>query len=214
MANEPREAGWLTANDLAMGELALSAINSLKKTFEHWMTQAVFFRRIREISNEHGGGRNSFQVMLLLNGIDETKIKFIGGKTTISRLEAMAAKETEVREWYNNLPEDKKGRWNAPTTIEKWCPALQRQSQIKGVTSDKKLKQASLAAQLKEAERVIEQKDARIKEVEEESEGSLFDLSRDTVDDIARVIVGRNRSKAERIARAILKLLKEPAPAG
>jgi hypothetical protein len=44
-----------------------------------------------------------------------------------------------------------------------------------------------------------------------QTEGSLFDLRRDTVDDIAAVMVGNSPSKAERIARAILKKVTKPA---
>ena len=49
----------------------------------------------------------------------------------------------------------------------------------------------------------------------EARDGSLFDLNKDTVEDIVKVFVANcSKSKAERIAKGILEALKKPKPAG
>ncbi len=50
-----------------------------------------------------------------------------------------------------------------------------------------------------------------IRRVASQADGSLFDFHRDAVEDIAAVMVGASRRRAERIARAVLKKVQKPA---
>jgi hypothetical protein len=72
-------------------------------------------------------------------------------------------------------------------------------------------RQAALVAeQVREIERLKEQLAAA-----EARDGSLFDLKRDSPDHISVAIVGNSPpSKAEKIARGVLRLLKKARPAG
>jgi hypothetical protein len=58
----------------------------------------------------------------------------------------------------------------------------------------------------------LKQENAELKRrLGSQAEGSLFDFHRDSVEDIATVLVGTNAGRAERIARAVLKKIQKPA---
>jgi hypothetical protein len=76
-----------------------------------------------------------------------------------------------------------------------------------------RLREASKVKQLSEAERVIERKDARIKELEEERQGGgPFDFAHDEVEAIATTLLQFDRDKAVRLARLILDELPAAEP--
>jgi hypothetical protein len=205
-----RELEWMTPEDRAQGELALGALHALRKTFEHWMIIAKFVYRMRQLADEKGG-RKTFVRLLEQNGFE---IEEIGGKATLTRLVQIAEHEMEVREWQHELRRDEQLKWAAPTTIFKHCSVFHKgEDGVTGTPTAVKRKRLDTAQSLKvELDRANE----RIKELEEESDGSLFDLRHDSADDIATTIVGSiSAHKAETLARRILKLLKDAKqPAG
>jgi hypothetical protein len=208
-----RELEWLTPEDRTQGELALNALHALRKTFDHWMIIAKFVYRMRQLADEKGG-RKTFVRLLEQNGCGPGEIEEIGGKATLTRLVQIAEHEMEVREWYHELRRDEQLRWAAPTTIFKHCSVFHKgEDGVTGTPTAVKRKRLDTAKSLKvELDRANE----RIKELEEESDGSLFDLCHDSADDIATTIVGSiSAHKAGTLARRILKLLKDAKqPAG
>jgi hypothetical protein len=208
---EAREIEYLSPADRAQADLALQALGALRKTFDHWMVIARFVARMRELANEKGG-RWTFQRLLEQNGLGEDRIKHIGGKAIISRLEEIAASEIAVREWHaNDLDDEQRFKWASSTSIKRHCPVFRKGDDgVTGTPSTKKRKQLDTAKAVKIE---LERANTRIHELEEEKrDGSLFDLRQDDANDIAKTIVGTiSKHKAKRIADAILNLLKAPA---
>jgi hypothetical protein len=88
-----------------------------------------------------------------------------------------------------------------------------QQPQLSGTPTQRRLREASKVKQLSEAKRVIEQKDARIKELEEERQGGgPFDFAHDEVEAIATTLLQLDRDKAVRLARLILDELPAAEP--
>jgi hypothetical protein len=211
-----RELEWMTPEDRAQGELALGALHALRKTFEHWMIIAKFVYRMRQLADEKGG-RKTFVRLLEQNGFGSREIEEIGGKATLTRLVQIAEHEMEVREWHYALRRDEQLKWAAPTTIFKHSSVFHKgEDGVTGMPSAGRRQRLETVQTLKGA---LEAATERIKELEQEkqqSDGSLFDLRRDSVDEIATTIVGSvSAHKAETLARRILKLLKDAKqPAG
>jgi hypothetical protein len=202
--NEPVESDWLSLDDREHGKLALAALGSLRKTFEHWMTLAVFFRRMRELSKEHGGKRESFQVLLLLNGFDNKHMEGIGGKSIVSKLERIAEHEDEVRKWHRGLDADKRLKWAAPTTLEKHCPALLRPKS----PSDPDKPPKKSASELK---RENEQLLAHIDEMEASSDGGNTIVASTTAQEAYTLLTGLWQTMPHKL-KQLGKLINEGDP--
>jgi hypothetical protein len=107
----------------------------------------------------------------------------------------------EIEIWRQRLSPDERVRYNHPTTVlRKW------QASFAVVDPDVPGK-ASAVAKLKESVRVLSEENHRLKQAADS--GSLFDLRKDTINDIARVIVSNvSESRADEIARAIRRAVK------
>jgi hypothetical protein len=210
--NVPRESNWLTPEDRAQGELALGALNSLRKTFEHWMLLATFFYRMRKLADDRGDKKGSFRTLLDLNGFDETKVDEIGGYATVSRLVRIGEKEPEVREWHRKLqdhPETASLKWSAPTTIIKHCEALQTRPAdepgLTGTPNKRKQNDLSNARLYKEAKIEVERLQAQLKEVEEERDNSNISdkaTPRDAFELLSRLW---SREKCKQLAKLLME---------
>ena len=126
-------------------------------------------------------------------------------KATRNHLFWVADHLTQIEAWRDTLPANQRDQWNHPTTVKR---AYERAMRIATAKEEGKAV-ASPQAQMKAA--LIEAQEDRDKwrRRAEEGEGSLFDLRRDTPEDIARVLVEAcTPSRIEKIVQAIRAELK------
>jgi hypothetical protein len=110
----------------------------------------------------------------------------------------------EIEQWRETLPASQRDAWNHPTTVKR---AFERAMRVQSEREAGKPVLTPTEA-LKQANAELQAECDRWKRQAEES-GSLFDLRRDTPDDIARVVAEHiPTSRAETIARAILAEVK------
>ena len=110
----------------------------------------------------------------------------------------------EIERWRDTLGANQRDEWNHPSVIKRQYERVMREQAIKAEGRPEK----SPMAQLKESLVVIETERDRWRRQAEEA-GSLFDLRRDTPEQIAKVLVESvTPSRAEKIAAAIRAELK------
>lgn len=130
-------------------------------------------------------------------------------KATRNHLLWIADHLVEIEAWRETLAANQRDKWNHPTTVKKAYEAAMKHkvAQEKGETVRSPM--AEIKASLIQA-----QEEAHKWQRRAEEGGSLFDLRRDTAQDIARVLVKQlSPAKAEQIARAIRQELKQQKPA-
>jgi hypothetical protein len=120
----------------------------------------------------------------------------------------------KLREIRDIMTVGQRARLNSPISarqrVEKILKVRQVGQEAVVKTSPLARQAALVAEQAREIEHLKEQLAAA-----ETRDGSLFDLKRDNADHISVAIVGNTPpSKAEKIARGVLRLLKEARPAG
>jgi len=201
--NSP-ESGALSLEEHTIMEAARGAVMALKRTFEHW---TVIGRALSTLQAkaERQGGKFTFGRLCEQNGLGETIIH----KTVRSRLLQIMERLPEVEKWRQTLTEKQQFEWASPSAVFKHCYLFKQiKAPAEGDDEDPPLttKQA-LAAALEK----IHQLEQQLKN----TDGSLFDLKRDSAADIGRTIVGAvAEHKAKNIAVAIndgLKAKKVPA---
>jgi hypothetical protein len=197
----------LTSEERSSVEAALEAMQSLKKTFEFWMTIAQALRALRDKADQIGG-RFTFDRLRDREGLGAELLD----KTRVSRLLAILARREEVERWRATLASNQRFKLASPESIWQKCPIFHSSKGEDTATAEKK---PSQMAQLKDAVANLEDENHRLRK--RADQGSLFDLKRDTAEDIAKAIVENllSDSKAERIARGMLALIKaKKVPAG
>jgi hypothetical protein len=153
-----------------------------RRSFDLWMTVARGVATLCTIADRPGTSRKARQNLLRSQGYGSLNA------STVSRLLLMAEHETAVRAWRDTLTENKRESWNSPTSICNRCPAVRKaiDEAAKGKPPRKPRTTNQHAEDFKPT---------------------------DSAEDIAVVIVGMvEQSKAEAIARAILKRLPRSIP--
>lgn len=208
MANA-RESVTITLEDNEIFEAARNAVGLLKKTFEIWIVIGKAVMRARKIAKELGGAKTFMRV------IEQQGLGPVVNKATASRLESIMEKLPEVMKWHESLTPRQQIDWAAPTTVYKHCPLFKMPKDKKD--DEPEFKPVDL---MRAVESVvhhladIDDADMRESIIEriagpQRQEGDLFKPT-DTAEDIATVLVGMfTARKAETIARAMLRLIKE-----
>jgi len=179
--NDP-ESSWLTEDDRVLFEDARLALQKLKITFEKWVTIGHAVVRARVIATSHGG-RNTFQRLLIQQGLSE----IVGDKGSLSRLEKIMAHLPDVQAWRFTLTEGQKINWAAPNTVFKRCPLFKKPG---GKPDDGSAPTVSTMSRLKQQNEELAHKIADLEErLAAADAGSLFDLKRDSVDNITDVVI-------------------------
>jgi hypothetical protein len=125
-------------------------------------------------------------------------------QTTRNHLLWVADHLVEIEAWRETLPANQRDQWNHPTTVKR---AYERAMVIR-VAKEKGEERLSPMAEMKQA--VIEaQTQAADWKRRAEKGGSLFDLKRDTPEQIARIIVDScTSSRVEKLVQALRAELK------
>jgi hypothetical protein len=153
------ESAYLSQDDQVQGELARQALSSLRKTFHDWMMIiARFVARMRERADQIGG-RRTFARLLDQQGFGDEKIREIGGKPTISRLEKIGRHVVEVEAWHETLTSRQKFEWAAPTKVMQHCAVLHESEKPKLAPSKSK----SAMETLRHENEVLQAENARLK---------------------------------------------------
>jgi len=214
MANA-RESVAITLEDNEIFEAARNQIAILKKTFDCWVTIGRAVVRARKIAKEIGGAKTFMRL------IEQQGLGAVVNKATASRLEIIMQSLPEVTKWHESLTQGQQIAWAAPTTIMKHCPVFRTKPKPNDDDADKPFKPVDLNRAVESVvHHLAENNDADLRQsvIEriagpQRQDGDLFKPS-DTAEDIATVLVGMfSKNKAETIARAILRLLKERAAA-
>jgi hypothetical protein len=137
------------------------------------------------------------------------KVKGAVDRATRNHLLWCSDHMAEIEAWRDTLAQNQRAMWNHPTTIKRRYESAHREK----VAREKGEPVLSPMAQLKAALNESQESEALWKRRAEES-GSLFDLRRDTPEQIARALVANvTPSRAEKIAAAIRAELKRQKPA-
>jgi hypothetical protein len=91
-----------------------------RRGFERWMTIARGVAVLCTIADRPGMSRKARKHLLKDNGYGTLN------DGTVSRLRRMAAMETAIRVWRDELTDNKKESWNSPTSICNRCPAVKK----------------------------------------------------------------------------------------
>jgi hypothetical protein len=171
-SNAP-ESEAITLDDNEVFEAARQAVTLLKKTFGTWVTIGQAVVRARDIADRRGGGKTFKRL------IEQQGLGAIVNKTTASNLLRIMERLPDVTAWHNTLTTRQQIDWAAPTTILKRCPLFHTRKQDDADKPPTKAEQdrMALAVALEEIERLKLRGD-----------GSLFDLKRDTAEDIGRTL--------------------------
>jgi len=126
-------------------------------------------------------------------------------ETTRSRLLKVMESRAAIESWLATLPLSKQLKLNHPhSLLDAWTKATK-------VPDPNKPKPESPVAKLNASIAALEEENHRLKHEIERGGGDLW-TPRDRPKDIAKVMVGKlSRSKAEAVARTMLKMLKTQA---
>jgi len=190
------------------GEAAWVSSSTGKWEETSWMKMGTALTLIREdvlrelhINNPRGGSFPSVFGQRLAG----TKFKTMDPSTRSHLLFCMEPENRIVLDrLLAAMPPSDRARRTHPTTLYKMIRAEMRPAAEKAADAKKR----SPAERIKELEAEV----ASLKR--QQSDGGLFDYDRNTVDDIARVLISHSRPKAERLAKAVQARLKKGAPAG
>jgi hypothetical protein len=200
---QPNTQLSLTSNENAIINAALEAIVALKKTFENWEAIGHALKSLRAKADRLKG-RKTFDRLREQAGLG-TKLL---DKTMASKLLRIMDELPAVKSWREGLTEKERFDWASPGAVLKHCPVFAK-PETDNEKKPSKLEQteSSLAAALEE--------NAKLKKEIDAGGGDLWTVN-DRPQDIARVMVTKlSRTKAERVAREIMRLLaekREPAP--
>jgi hypothetical protein len=105
----------LTSEERSSVEAALEAMQSLKKTFEFWMTIAQALKALHDKA-EKIGGRFTFDRLREREGLGAIN------KNRVSKLLAILERREKVEEWRATLAANKRFDWQSPESIYNKCP--------------------------------------------------------------------------------------------
>lgn len=166
---------------------------------------------MNEAYTNQPAGRAYSEAFSYWMGEEEWPLDF--DKGTRAALLWLADRLPQIEEWRETLTPAQRQQWNHPRTVkrnyEKAMQARPDQDQDKPQSPMERLKREN---------DTLRSDAARLKR-ELEHGGSDFDTVKDSVDDIARVMTERcvlagKRTKPEKIARALLRYMKEHHGAG
>jgi hypothetical protein len=176
LSNAP-ESESVTLDDVAVFEAARNAVVLLKKTFETWVVIGKAVVRARDIADRRGGGKTFMRL------IEQQGLATIINKTTASNVLRIMERLADVTKWHETLTPRQQIDWAAPTTILKRCPVFAQPKPEPDLKPPTKAQQTT--AELAKALQEIEQLKQQLKR----GDGGLFDLRKDTAENIAKTII-------------------------
>jgi hypothetical protein len=194
------EAGALTLLEHERVEAACTAWRSLKetikRTFESWITIGQGLQTLRQKADQLGG-RNTFDRLRHQAGLGEID------KATVSRLLHIVQRCSEVSQWRDQLSEQQQVNWASPSAIFKHCPVLAKPKHTQNSMSP--------MAQLRQANVALQEEIFQLRRAGDD----LFS-SRDSATDIARLICDRllqrlSPDKVRRVVEELPKIVAERA---
>jgi hypothetical protein len=150
------ESSSLTQDERAYIEAGLSALALLRKTFESWIAVGRAIQTLRAKADLIRT-RQAFNRLLDQQGFGE----FIKDKATCTRLLRIMENLGEVSKWHAELEPKEQKAWAHPSTVFLRCPVFQK---------DGASKPRPQPAKPENLTKVMEQKDARNAELQEEIE--------------------------------------------
>jgi hypothetical protein len=120
--NVPELAG-MTAEEREIVDRGAASIESLKRTFDHWMVIGNGLKIIHDRATALKG-RNTFQQLAEQCGYGGL-FRSANGKTNqsvVTHLLQIVERESEVRQWRENLTADQRWAWASPSSIKARCP--------------------------------------------------------------------------------------------
>jgi hypothetical protein len=178
LTNAP-ESEAITLEDQTIFDNARSAIVSLKKTFESWMTIGKGVVRAREIADRRGGAKTFMRL------IEQQGLASIVNKATASNLLRIMERYADVVRWHESLTDRQRIDWAAPTTIIKRCPIFCNPSLADDgnrMTPAERDRQALAAA----LERIADLE----RELSQRQDGDTFDYRTTPAKQIAKTVIG------------------------
>jgi hypothetical protein len=161
------ESRDLTPEEESLFEAARDAVSFFKKTFPMWVVIGHAVAAARKRADQIGGGK-TFRVILEQQGLSQ-----VVPPSTATRLIYIIEHLPAVQAWHAGLTDDLQLAWASPSSIYQRCPVFDaeklREKEKKGKNKKSRSPaKATPVASLHNA-RIIEQQEARIEELEEES---------------------------------------------
>src|SRR4051794_39776770 len=113
--NAPESAN-LTAEERAEVEVGRTAMATLAKTFDVWVSVGRAIKTLRERARLLGG-RKAFQRLLDQQGFGADQLD----KATVSRLLKIMDALAEVTAWHESLTDKQRRDWSSPSAVHKHC---------------------------------------------------------------------------------------------
>lgn len=113
------ESGSLSQDELASVEAGRTAMQSLRKTFDLWVTVGRAIQTLRARA-DRAGGRKTFQRLLDQQGFHDLD------KATVTRLLHIMENLAAVVSWHETLTDKQKREWASPSAIYKHCPVFKK----------------------------------------------------------------------------------------
>jgi hypothetical protein len=188
MTNTP-DLPSLTTEERTYVDLALEAMQSLKKTFEFWMAIAQGLKALRDRADAIGG-RFTFDRLREREGLGPGTIN----KTRVSRLLAILAHRDEVEAWRALLASNKQFDWQSPESVWNKCPIFHEPKE-----DPKTEPRPSPMAKLKLANQEMQEENFQLKERLKRADGNA--LSSLAVDEIMEILTGSmDQTKGKELA--------------
>jgi hypothetical protein len=140
--NAPESAS-LTRDEMQVFEAARSAVHTLTKTFEMWITIARGVQLARAKADRIGS-RGAFQLILEQQAIAPALgSTWNSQKACATKLLRILERLPEIEAWRATLSETKRIQWGAPSTVYTHCPIFKTADDIQAKKDAAALKAAS-----------------------------------------------------------------------
>jgi hypothetical protein len=153
----------LTSEERSSVEAALEAMQSLKKSFDFWMTIAQALKALHDRA-EQIGGRFTFDRLRDREGLGEIN------KNRVSRLLAILARREEVERWRATLASNKRFDWQSPESIYNKCPIFRERKEA-DTNAEPRL---SPMAKLKLANQELHEENFMLNELRKRFDGNML----------------------------------------
>ena len=194
---------------------AIEALDAIGMTFDHWLVIGEAFERGRQSAMREartnvpkGRGYND-AYSRWMKRYEAGRLSTIDQAARF-RLAKIIEHRSEVLAWRETLTSNQRREWSHPSTV--W-----RRFEASHKVPDDGEKKPSQVAQLKESLAKALDENARLEERLKRDSGSLFDIGKDSAEEIAEILVRKLNysAKAEDIARRIRRKMREKQkPAG
>jgi hypothetical protein len=197
--NQP-ESGALSSYELATIEAGRTAMQSLQKTFDLWITVGRAVKTLREKADRMGG-RLTFQRLMRQQELPMDGTDRVLDPGTVTRLIRIIDNLADVTRWHEQLPIKQKREYASPSAVFKHCPLF-------APRRDGNRKPSPYAA-MKATNIELQEQVAKL---EAREDGDTFKPS-EPINDIAKALHGTFQGfphdKGEKIAKMWLKLIAD-----